>query len=164
MTYGEKITSDERFNRTGLDLLARMIYVEAEGESEMGKRAVACVYQISSIFTLGTDTQTSCLCITQGRTGTNFEVLLLSGAPCFYVTGFYFQICQITTTTLQGTNGYIQAAEEFYGIGPHLVIPIHGILRLTQNYHLLLLELVYTVYTSLLDAVGTYFLTEAIPQ
>lgn len=38
-----KITSDERFNRTGLDLLARMIYVEAEGESEMGKRAVACV-------------------------------------------------------------------------------------------------------------------------
>ena len=41
MTYGEKITSDERFNRTGLDLLARMIYVEAEGESEMGKRAVA---------------------------------------------------------------------------------------------------------------------------
>ena len=43
MTYGEKITSDERFNRTGLDLLARMIYVEAEGESEMGKRAVACV-------------------------------------------------------------------------------------------------------------------------
>ena len=41
MTYGEKITSDERFNRTGLDLLARMIYVE--GESEMGKRAVACV-------------------------------------------------------------------------------------------------------------------------
>ena len=33
MTYGEKITSDERFNRTGLDLLVRMIYVEVEGES-----------------------------------------------------------------------------------------------------------------------------------
>ena len=55
---------------------------------------------------------------TQGRTGTNLEILLLSGAPCFYVTGFYFQICQITTTTLQGTNGYIQTAEEFYGVGP----------------------------------------------
>ena len=119
------------------------------------------MYQISSIFTLGSDTQSSCLRITQGRTGTNLEILLLSGTPCFHVAGFYFQICQITTTTLQGTNGYIQTAEEFYGVGPHLVIPIHGILRLTQNYHLLLFELVYTVYTSLLDAVGTYFLTEA---
>jgi spore germination cell wall hydrolase CwlJ-like protein len=39
MTYGEKITADELSSRTGLDLLARVIY----GESEMGKRAVAHV-------------------------------------------------------------------------------------------------------------------------
>lgn len=37
MTYGEKISESEISNRPGLDLLARMIYVEAEGESEMGK-------------------------------------------------------------------------------------------------------------------------------
>ena len=43
MVYGEKITASEMSGRTGLDLLARMIYVEAEGESEMGKRGVACV-------------------------------------------------------------------------------------------------------------------------
>ena len=43
MTYGEKITLSEMYDRTGLDLLARMIYVEAEDQSEMGKRAVACV-------------------------------------------------------------------------------------------------------------------------
>ncbi len=43
MTYGEKITVSEMSGRPGLDLLARMIYAEAEGESEMGKRAVACV-------------------------------------------------------------------------------------------------------------------------
>ena len=119
------------------------------------------MYQISSVFTLGTDTQTSCLCITQGRTGTNLKVLLLSGAPCFYVAGFYLQICQITTTALQSTNGYIQVAEEFYGVGPHLVVPVHGILGLTQYYHFLLFELVYAVHTSLLDSVRTYFLTEA---
>lgn len=43
MTYGEKISASDMSNRPGLDLLARMIYVEAESESEMGKRAVACV-------------------------------------------------------------------------------------------------------------------------
>ena len=43
MTYGEKITENELSSRTGLDLLARMIYAEAEGESEMGKRGVAFV-------------------------------------------------------------------------------------------------------------------------
>ena len=43
MTYGEKITNSEMSSRPGLDLLARMIYAEAEGEREIGKRAVACV-------------------------------------------------------------------------------------------------------------------------
>lgn len=74
---------------------AILIYVvlqecdQSSGRSQYG--IVQCVYQISSIFTLGTDTQTSCLCITQGRTGTNLKVLLLSGAPCFYVAGFTFR-------------------------------------------------------------------------
>lgn len=74
---------------------AILIYVvlqecdQSSGRSQYG--IVQCVYQISSVFTLGTDTQTSCLCITQGRTGTNLKVLLLSGAPCFYVAGFYFR-------------------------------------------------------------------------
>lgn len=43
MTYGEAISASERAGRPGLDLLARMIYAEALGESEMGKRGVACV-------------------------------------------------------------------------------------------------------------------------
>lgn len=43
MTYGEAISASERSGRPGLDLLARMIYAEALGESEMGKRGVACV-------------------------------------------------------------------------------------------------------------------------
>ena len=30
MTYGEKITENELSSRTGLDLLARMIYAEAK--------------------------------------------------------------------------------------------------------------------------------------
>lgn len=43
MNYGEPITSGEIERRSGLDLLARVIYAEAESESEMGKRGVASV-------------------------------------------------------------------------------------------------------------------------
>ena len=115
---------------------------------------------LAAVFTLNSYLESSCLSIAQIRAGTYLEVLLLSGAPCFNVTALYFQVSQVARTALKSTYRDIQRTEEVNRVLPQLVIPCLAVFRLADNDHFLLLELVYTVYTSLLDAVSTYFLTE----
>ncbi len=116
---------------------------------------------ICPVGALGADSQASGLCISKSRTGTDLKVLLLPGAPCLHIAGLHLQISQIAAAALQSTHGNIQAAEKIYSVCPHLIIPFHGILRLAEHYHLLLLELMYAVHSPLLDSMGTYFLSEA---
>ena len=46
------------------------------------------------------------------RTTSYFKIFLLSRRPCLYINRFYFQICQITRTTLQCTNRNIQMNQQ----------------------------------------------------
>ena len=54
---------------------------------------VQCMCKIFlTIFSIYTDSQTTCLCITKVGAASYFEVFLLSWRPCFYIEGFYFKV------------------------------------------------------------------------
>ena len=76
--------------------------------------------EILTIFTIYTDFQSSCLCITQVGAASYFKVFLLSWRPCLYIDGFYFQISQITGTAFQSTNRDIQGTEQLNSVLPQL--------------------------------------------
>ena len=62
------------------------------------------------------DRQASCLRVRQVRTRTYFKILLLTGAPSFYVTALIFQIRQIARAATKLSYGNIQGTEKLYGI------------------------------------------------
>ena len=114
-----------------------------------------------SVLAVDTDFQTSCLCITKVGAASYLEVFLLTRRPCLNIDRFYFQVSQVTGAALQSTNRDIHGTEQVYGVLPQFVIPHHAVFRFADNNHLLFLELMDTVYTTLFNTMSTFFLTEA---
>ena len=56
-----------------------------------------------AIFSVYTDFQTTCLCITKVGAASYLKVFLLSWRPCFNIQGFHFQVCQVTRAAFQCT-------------------------------------------------------------
>ena len=83
------------------------------------------------------------------------------GRPCLDVAALNFQVGQIAGAAFQRAHRNIQRTEEIDGVLPESVIPHHGILRLADDDHLLLLKLMDAVHAALFDAVRADFLAEA---
>jgi len=66
------------------------------------------------------------------------------------------QVSQVTRAALQSTNRDIHGTEQVYGVLPQFVIPHHAVFRFADNNHLLFLELMDTINTTLLDAVCVF--------
>ena len=114
-----------------------------------------------SVFPSYAHFQAPCLRISKVGAGAYFKILLLSGRPCFYITGFYFEVCQIAGAAFQLSYRDVETAEEFYGKSPHFFIPGHGIFRFADDNHFLLFKLVNSVDTSFFNTMGSLFFSEA---
>ena len=117
--------------------------------------------EILALFPVDTDFQTACLCIAQVGAASYLEVLLLTRGPCLYVHRFHLQVSQIAGAALQSTYRDVHGTEQVYGILPQTIKPHLAVLGLADYDHFLLLELVDTIYASLLQAVCALLLTEA---
>ena len=71
------------------------------------------------------------------------------------------QVRQVAGAALQLPDGNVHGAEQLHAVAPHLLVPVHGVLRLAHHNHLLLFELVDAVHPPLLNAVGALLLAEA---
>ena len=116
--------------------------------------------KVFSICSLNTDTESSCLSVTKIGAAPYLKILFLSWGPCFNITRFYFQVCQISGTAFQSTNRYIHRTEKVNRILPQIIIPFHTFLWLTYNNHLLLLKLMNSVDSSLFNSMSSFFFTE----
>ena len=114
-----------------------------------------------TIFSVYTDLQTTCLCIAKVGTASYLEVFLLTWGPCLNIEGFYFKVSKVTGAALKCTNRNIKRTEQIYGVLPQFVEPHFALFWFADNDHLLFLELMDTVNTSLLKSVSTFLFTEA---
>ena len=114
-----------------------------------------------AILSLDPHPQATGLGVAQIGAGADLKVFLLPGAPGLNVAGLDLQVGQVAGAALQLTHGNVHAAEQLHGVAPHFFVPGHGILRLADYDHLLLLKLVDAVDAPLLNAVGTLLLAEA---
>ena len=130
-----------------------------------GRRDAGVVERMRKILVavrvLYTYTKSSRLSITEIRAAAHLKILLLSGRPCLHIAGLHLQIRQITRAALERAHRDIHAPEEVHRILPQPVIPHHRVLGLADHDHLLLLELMDTIYASLLEPVRTLLLSEA---
>ena len=117
--------------------------------------------KVLAVFAVYADTQTACLCVTEVGAAADLKVLLLARRPRFNVHRLNLQVCEVARAALERADRDIHAAEQVYGVLPELIIPLHGVFRLADDNHFLLFKLVNTVNAALLDAVCTFFLTEA---
>ena len=114
-----------------------------------------------AIFSVYTDFQTTCLCITKVGAASYLKVFLLSWRPCFNIQGFHFQVCQVTRAAFQCTNRNIQGTKQINSVLPQFVKPHLAVLWIANYDHLLLLKLVDTVNASLFKSMSTFLFTEA---
>ena len=114
-----------------------------------------------TILTIYTNSQTTCLRISQVGAASYFKVFLLSWGPCFYVQRFNFKVCQVTGAAFQSTYRNIQGAEQIYSVLPQFIKPHRALFWFADNDHFLLFELMDTVNTSLLQTMSSFFFTEA---
>ena len=114
-----------------------------------------------AVLILKADAQAAGLSIAEVGAGADLKVLLLAGAPCLNIAALDLQIGQIAGAALQLAHGYLHAAEQLDGVAPHLLVPVHGVLGLADDDHLLLLKLMDTVYAALFNAVRALLLAEA---
>ena len=117
--------------------------------------------KVCTVLALCADLQAACLRITEIRAGADLEIFLLTRRPCFDIAGLDLEVCQITRTAFELTHRDLHAAEQINRELPHLVVPVHTFLRLAENDHFLLLELVDAVNAALLQTVRTDLLAEA---
>ena len=116
--------------------------------------------KVFAALTADADLQSARLRVGQVRTGTNFKVFLLSGAPRLDVDTLDLQVGEVAGTAFECAHGDIQRAEEVNGILPELFEPHFGFLGLTDDDHLLLLELMDAVNAALFESVRALFLAE----
>ena len=117
--------------------------------------------KILALFAIDTDFQTACLCVSQVGAASYLKVFLLTRRPCLYVHRLHLQISQVAGAALQSTYRDVHGTEQVYGVLPQTIKPHLAVLRLADYDHFLLLELVDTVYASLLQTVGALLFTEA---
>ena len=136
-----------------------------EGDEHAGRGDHGVVEGVGQVFlsalAADADLKAAGLGVAEVGAAADFEVFFLAGGPGFDITGFDLEVGQVAGAALEGADGDVQAAEELDGVGPHLVVPVHGFLGLADDDHLLLFKLVDPVDAALLDAVGTLFLAEA---
>ena len=120
-----------------------------------------CGRYFLAVRALNTDLETAGLRVTEIRAASDLEILLLTRRPCLNVAGLHLEVSQIAGAAFERAHRNIQRAEEVYRVLPHDVVPLRGFLRLADNDHFLLLELVDAVNAALLDAVCADLLAEA---
>ena len=117
---------------------------------------------LAAVLALDADAQTARLRVAQRGAAADLEILLLARAPCLDVAALNLQVGQIAGAAFERADRDIQLngsrSTVFF---QRLVIPHHGILRLADDDHLLLLELMDAVHAALFDAVRADFLAEA---
>ena len=105
--------------------------------------------------------QSARLCVAEVRAGADLEIFLLSGRPRLDIYRLDLEIREVTRAALERAHRDVESAEEIDRVLPELVEPHLAVLRLADDYHLLLLELVDAVNAALLYAVSALLLAEA---
>ena len=115
----------------------------------------------AAVLSLHADLQAARLCVSEIRAGADFKILLLSRRPRLDVERLHLQVREIAGAALKRADRNLHRAEQIDGILPELIEPVGAVLRLADDDHLLLLELMDAVHASLLDAVRAFLLAEA---
>ena len=116
--------------------------------------------KVVAVFALYADFKASCLGIAEVGTAADLEIFFLSGRPSLNVKRLNLKVGEVARATFKRSYGDVKAAEKVNRVFPKLVVPITAVLRLTNNYHFLLFELVNTVNAAFLNSVSALFLAE----
>ncbi len=114
-----------------------------------------------AVLVLDTDLQAACLCIAEVRAAADLKILLLARAPRLNIAGNNLQVSEVSGAACKLADRNVHRAEQLHGESPELLIPVHRLFRPADNNHFLLLELMDTVNTALLNSMCALFLAEA---